>query len=196
MLILASTSPFRRAILANAGLIFDTDKPTIDERSVEAPLLASGATPSDIALVLAQAKALDVSARNPGKYVIGGDQTLSLDDDLLHKANTDEEARRKLLALAGKTHSLNSALAIAQDNQIVWEHVSTAHMTMRPLAPAYIGRYLAQIGAAAFQSVGAYQIEGPGINLFEKIDGDHFTIIGLPLLPLLAQLRRLEVIDG
>ena len=196
MIILASTSPFRAKILEDAGIAFSTEGAQIDERAVEAPLLQSGLDAADVASMLAEAKAIDVSERNPGAYVIGGDQTMSLEGELLHKPQTMQDARHRLLAMSGKAHSLHSALTIAKDGQTVWRYLETAHMHVRHLSPVFIGHYLAKVGDKALSSVGAYQVEGRGIQLFEKIDGDHFTIIGLPLLPLLGELRRLEVIDG
>jgi septum formation protein len=196
-IVLASTSPFRRALLANAGIDFVCMSPEIDERAVEAPLQDSGVTPEDVALVLATAKATDVSERSGGEAtVIGSDQTLSLGDELFHKPADMEGARRHLLKLSGRTHQLNSAVAIVRNGDTLWSHVGVARLTMRELSPAFIGRYLARVGDKALSSVGAYQVEGPGIQLFEKIEGDYFTIVGLPLLPLLTELRRLGAIDG
>ena len=195
-LVLASTSPFRAAILTNAGIDFRAEAARIDERTVEIPLLEADATPEDVAMVLAEAKALDVSERNPGAPVLGGDQTLSLDGELFHKPADMEEARRNLLKFSGKTHQLWSALALAREGETIWRHVSVAHMQVRELTPQFIGRYLAKVGDAALNSVGCYQYEGEGIQLFDKTEGDYFTIIGLPLLPLLAELRRLDEIDG
>lgn len=195
-IILASGSPFRRAMLENAGVAFDVVRPDIDERAVEAPLAGSGASAEDVALVLAEAKALDVSAKHPDAVVIGSDQTLSLGDRIFHKPEDMDGARRHLLALSGRTHHLNSAVVLARRGEAVWRHVSVVSLTMRELSPAFIGRYLAQVGGNALQSVGAYQIEGAGIQLFDKIEGDHFTIVGLPLLPLLRQLRDMGAIDG
>lgn len=195
-IILASRSPFRAALLKNAGIAFTAQSADIDERAVEAPLYDSGATPEDVAQILAEAKALDVSERNPSALVIGSDQTLSLGDEIMHKADDVEAARRQLLKLSGKTHHLNSAVVLAKDAKTLWRHVSVARMTLRDLDPGFIGRYLSRVGTIALQSVGAYQVEGEGIQLFEKIDGDYFTIVGLPLLPLLAELRREGAIDG
>ncbi len=194
-IILASTSPFRRDMLASAGVKAEGIAPDIDERAVEQ---ATGGelAPDDLALVLAEAKAVEVSERHPGDWVIGSDQTLSLGDEVLHKSADMEEARRKLLHLSGKTHHLNSAVVLAKGGQAVWRHVSVARMTMRPLSPEFIGRYLSHVGQPALRSVGAYQIEGEGVQLFAEIEGDHFTIVGLPLLPLLAELRRVGAIDG
>ena len=194
-LILASASPFRRKMLADAGLSFETEKPQVDERA-EAAIEGSETTPADLAQILAEAKALDVASRNPGALVIGTDQTLSLDGDVLHKPRDMEEARRRLLALSGKMHRLDSAVVIARDDEVVWRHVGVALLTMRVLDPAFVGRHLSRVGEKALSSVGAYQIEGEGIQLFARIEGDHFTIVGLPLLALLAQLRTMDVIDG
>ncbi len=193
--ILASTSPFRKTILANAGLDFVVEAARIDERAVEAPLADTGVTPEEVAEVLATAKALDVSERHPGVLVLGCDQTLSLGDELFHKPADMDGARRHLLALSGKIHHLNSAAVLVRDGEVLWRTASVARMTMRKLAPGFIGRHLARVGGKALQSVGAYQIEGEGIQLFDKLDGDYFTIVGLPLLPVLAALRDLGVID-
>lgn len=196
-IILASGSPFRRHLLQNAGIAFKAIPAEIDERTVEAAISAdAGVAPEDVALILAEAKAMDVSSRNPGALVIGSDQTLSLDDEVLHKVDDMEQARRRLLLLSGKTHHLNSAITLVLDGEVLWHHVSVAAMTMRKLDPGFIGRHLSQAGPGILASVGAYQIEGLGIQLFERIEGDTFTIVGLPLLPLLAELRRLEAIDG
>jgi septum formation protein len=195
-LILASKSPFRSALLKNAGIEFSGESADIDERAVEAPLYESGATPEEVAQVLAEAKALDVSEKNPGAVVIGCDQTLSLGDEIFHKPANMEAAGRQLLQFSGRTHQLNSAVVLVKDGETLWRHVSVARMTMRKLDPAFIGRYLGWVGDSALSSVGAYQVEGPGIQLFEKIEGDYFTIVGLPLLPLLAELRKEHLIDG
>lgn len=195
-LILASTSPFRHAMLRDAGLTFEAVAPDIDERAAEAPLQETGATPQDIAEILAEAKAVEVSERYPDAIVLGCDQTLSLDGEILHKPTDMEAARRRLLALSGKMHQLNSAAVLAQRGVAIWRFVGIARLTMRDLEPAFVGRHLAGVGEKALSSVGAYQIEGHGVQLFEKIDGDHFTIVGLPLLEVLKELRRLKAIDG
>jgi septum formation protein len=195
-LILASQSPFRAQILKNAGIEFRAEAARVDERSVEAPLRGSGASPEDTALILAEAKALDVSSRHRDALVIGADQTLALEDEIFHKPKDMEEARRHLLRLSGRTHQLNSALALVKNGETVWRHVSAARMTMRPLTPHFIGRHLARVGGIALKSVGAYQYEGEGIQLFEQIEGDYFTIVGLPILPLLHELRRLGELHG
>lgn len=195
-IILASGSPYRKKMLEDAGVDFTVVRPDIDERAVEEAVAASGMTPDDLAQILAEAKAVDVSQNNPGALVIGSDQTLSMNSEMFHKPDDMEEARRRLLKLAGRTHQLNSAVVIALDGEAIWRHVSIAQMTMRALDPAFVGRHLSAVGDAALSSVGGYQIEGRGIQLFEKIEGDHFTIVGLPLLPLLDKLRELKAIDG
>ena len=195
-IILASGSPFRKAMLVNAGVDVEAIPAAVDERALEAPLHGSGVSPEDVALVLAEAKATEVSERKPGALVLGCDQTLSLGDEVFHKPADMEGARRHLLALSGKTHQLNSAVVLCRNGEVLWRHVGIASLTMRKLDPAFIGRHLARVGAKALSSVGAYQIEGEGIQLFEKIEGDYFTIVGLPLLPVLAELRVLGAIDG
>lgn len=195
-IILASGSPFRKALLVHAGVAIEAVPAEVDERALESPLQGSGISPEDVALVLAEAKATEVSERKPGALVLGCDQTLSLGDEVFHKPADMEAARRHLLALSGKTHQLNSAVVLARDGAVLWRHVGIASLTMRKLEPAFIGRHLARVGAKALSSVGAYQIEGEGIQLFERIEGDYFTIVGLPLLPVLAKLRDLGAIDG
>lgn len=195
-IILASASPFRLAMLRNAGIETEANPSRIDERAVEEAVGDAAISPENLAWILAEAKAEEVSERFPGALVIGSDQTLSLGDEVLHKAADMEEARRRLLRLSGRTHHLNSAVVLARDGKALWGHVSVASMTMRKLDPAYIGRYLSRVGDQVLRSVGVYQIEGEGIQLFDSIEGDHFTIVGMPLLPLVAELRRLGAIDG
>ena len=193
-IILASGSRSRAELLSAAGIAFSVDPADIDERTVEEAAGDAALDPADLALLLAEAKALDVSERHPGRHVLGGDQTLGFDGTVIHKAEGMEEARRRLLAFSGRSHSLNSALVLACNGKTVWRHVSIAHMHVRALTPAFIGQYLADCGPQVLASVGCYQVEGRGIQLFDRIDGDHFTVIGLPMLPLLAELRRLELI--
>jgi septum formation protein len=195
-LILASGSPFRRAMLKSAGVSVEVVRPDLDERAVEAATAGTGMTPDDLAAVLAEAKAMAVADSDRDALVIGCDQVLSLGDEVLHKPLDMEEARRRLLALSGRTHQLSSAVVIARGDEVLMRYVGIAHLTMRTLDPGFIGRHLARAGDRVLSSVGAYQIEGEGIQLFERIDGDHFTIVGLPLLPLLARLRELGAIDG
>ncbi|APG82804.1 Maf-like protein [Sinorhizobium americanum CCGM7] len=195
-LVLASASPFRRALLENAGLTFAARAAQVDERALERPLEQAGASPSDVALALAEAKAKDVSRHFEGALVIGSDQTMSLGTRVYHKPKDMAEAAEHLLSLSGRTHSLNSAIVLVREGDILWRHVSTAHMTVRPLKRAFVERHLRRVGEKALSSVGAYQLEGEGIQLFEKIDGDYFTILGLPMLPLLEKLRELGSIDA
>ncbi|MDP9811005.1 septum formation protein [Rhizobium tibeticum] len=195
-LILASSSPFRRLLMHNAGLAFEAHAAHIDERALEEPLEREGATPDTVALVLAKAKAKEVSDRFPARFVIGSDQTMSLGPQTFHKPKDMTDATNHLQVLSGKTHRLNSAIAIAYDGDIVWEHVSHAELTMRPLSADFIARHLNRVGERALSSVGAYQLEGEGLQLFSRIDGDYFTILGLPMLPLLEKLRELSAIDG
>ncbi|UTS91308.1 Maf-like protein [Rhizobium anhuiense] len=195
-LILASSSPFRRMLMVNAGLSFEAHAARIDERAVEAPLEKAGAKPDAVALVLAKAKAEEVSSRFPDSLVIGSDQTMSLGDRVFHKPTDMADAARHLQALSGVTHRLNSAVAIVRDGVLLWEYLAHAELTMRPLTAEFIARHLARVGERALSSVGAYQLEGEGIQLFEKIEGDYFTILGLPMLALLKKLRELGAIDG
>ena len=188
-IILASASPTRQAILTNAGLTVESLPADIDERAAEGPLLQSGAGADDLAQALAMIKASHVSQQRPADLVIGADQTLEFEGKRLTKPADMAVARRQLLKLAGKSHRLHSAVACCRGGAVIWQHMETVNLTMRPLTPEEIGRYLAKLGETALTSVGAYQIEGPGIQLFERIDGDYFAILGLPLLPLLTFLR-------
>lgn len=194
-LILASGSRIRAELLKNAGLEFEVEPSEIDERAVEAPLLEAGFSPDDLASVLAEAKAQDVSSRRPEKLVIGADQILAFDGARHTKPEDMAAARRQLLKFAGKTHELWSAVVLARGGETLWRHTSVARLTMRAFSPAFVGHYLADVGEAALSSVGAYQLEGRGIQLFERIEGDYFTILGLPLLPLLEELRAQGVLE-
>ena len=186
-LILASQSRARQALLTNAGISFEAVTAEIDERAVQQ---ASGlSAPGEIASLLAREKALSVSARQPGKFVIGADQTLALGERLFSKPAGRAQAAEQLRTLAGRSHELHSAVAVARDGKILFEAAAIAGMTMRRLGEAEIDVYLDEAGDAVTSSVGAYQLEGLGVHLFERIEGDHFTILGLPLLPLLAFLR-------
>ncbi|WP_149747871.1 Maf-like protein [Rhizobium sp. RU35A] len=195
-LVLASSSPFRRQLMENAGLSFTARAAVIDERAIEADLHRRGAGPEQVALELARAKALDVARHYPGAFVIGSDQTMSLGERVYHKPASRDEARDVLLSLSGKTHHLNSGVAILRDGTLLWEEVAKASLTVRELSPAFIDRYLDRVGDRALTSVGGYQLEGEGIQLFSAIDGDYFTILGLPMLSLLQALRTLGVIHG
>ncbi|MGT2502981.1 Maf family protein [Bradyrhizobium guangxiense] len=188
LLVLASQSSARKMLLANAGLEFKAVTADIDERGIQAASKLS--SPREIALLLAREKAKAVSAHHPGSYVIGADQTLALGNRLFNKPAGRDQAMAQLRDLAGNSHELNSAVAVAHDGNIVFEDVSVARMTMRAMTEAELSAYLDAAGDAVTTSVGAYQLEGLGIHLFERIEGDHFTILGLPLLALLAFLRR------
>lgn len=186
-LILASQSDARKMLLAHAGILHEAIPADIDERAVQ---LASGlAAPGEIATLLAREKALFVSTQKPGRYVVGADQTLALGNRLFSKPAGRVQAAEQLRTLAGGTHELHSAVAVARDGRILFADVSIARMTMRRLDEGEIEAYLDQAGEAVTTSVGAYQLEGLGVHLFERIDGDHFTILGVPLLQLLAFLR-------
>jgi septum formation protein len=186
-LILASQSRARQMLLKNAGIAFEAVPSDIDERAVQE---RSGITaPGEIASLLAREKALAVAGQRPGHIVVGADQTLALGDRLFSKPDGRAQAAEQLHALVGHTHELHSAVAVAREDRILFAHVAVARLTMRRLGDTEIATYLDAAGAAVTSSVGGYQLEGLGVHLFERIDGDHFTILGLPLLPLLGFLR-------
>jgi septum formation protein len=191
-LILASQSRARQGLLASADIAFEAIPADIDERGLQQ---ASGcASPGEIAVLLARAKALAVSSRHRGQFVVGADQTLALGERLFSKPSGRTQAAAQLRDLAGRTHVLHSAIAIADDGEILFSDVSVARMTMRALDDKSISAYLEAAGEAVTTSVGAYQLEGLGIHLFERIEGDHSTILGLPLLPLLEFLRGRQLL--
>ncbi|WP_336814773.1 Maf family protein [Bosea sp. MMO-172] len=191
-LILASGSATRRDMLLAAGIPVEVVKPDIDERAVEKPLVDRGVPADQVAAALACAKALAVSRDRPGRLVLAADQTLTCDGAAFHKPADMAAAERQIAALAGRTHELHSAFVIARDGAPLVEELEAARLTMRPLQPDFIARYLAVVGSAALSSVGGYQVEGPGAQLFDRIEGDHFTILGLPLLAVLTALRDLD----
>ena len=196
-LILASGSKSRARVLEAAGLAFIVEPPGLDEAVMRQAVGGKGSlSPHDVAEVLARAKAEAVSDLAPKAYVIGGDQVLALGDTIFSKPDSMEAARRQLLDLSGKTHTLHTAVAVATDGETIWAETTIATLTMRKLSPEFIGRYLAAAGEEVLSSVGAYQLEALGVQLFEKIDGDYFSILGLPLIPLLDTLRREGVIEG
>ncbi|MGV6871465.1 Maf family protein [Pseudochelatococcus sp. B33] len=195
-LILASTSTTRRALVEAAGIFAETRHPGVNEREIEAQFRTSGAPIEDLALLLAREKALAVSGREPGRLVLGADQTLECEGEQFHKPADLESAKAQIAALAGRTHHLHAAAALAIDGAIVFDTVETANLTVRPLDEAFIERYVEAVGDAVLASVGGYQIEGVGIQLFSRISGDHFTILGLPLLPVLAFLRAENYLAG
>jgi septum formation protein len=196
-LILASSSKTRARLLEAAGLAFIVEPPGLDESVMhQAVGGARSLAPHDVAEVLARAKAEAVSDLALKAYVIGADQVLAFGDLIVSKPDNMEAARRQLLDLSGKTHTLHTAVAVATNGETIWAETTMATLTMRKLSPEFIGRYLAAAGEEVLSSVGAYQIESLGIELFDKIDGDYFSILGLPLIPLLDTLRREGVIEG
>lgn len=193
-LVLASKSNVRGKLLAAAGLRFEIRPAQIDERAVEAKAGVSDAAAA--ARLLARAKALAVAAQRPGQLVLGADQTLARGATRFSKPANREVAAEQLRSLRGRTHELHSALALARDDKILFDCVDTARLTMRKVSDRFLDEYLDMAGAAALLSVGGYQLEGIGVHLFEKIEGDYFTILGLPLLPLLGYLRKNGFVDG
>jgi len=192
-LVLASGSSARRALLLGAGLRFSVKVSAVDEEALKAQLLEGGARPIEIAADLASAKAMQVSQTEPG-LVIGADQTLDLDGHLFNKPQSLEDLREQLAQLRGHRHSLHSALALAQDGKIVWQEVVSAHLTMRDFSDAFLHAYLADHGQDVLGCVGGYKLESAGVQLFDQIEGDYFTILGLPLTGLLGALRRFGVV--
>ena len=196
-LVLASGSSSRRRRRGAAGLTFRVVPPDVDETALKGTLLAQTPKPSaaTVAETLARAKCEAVSGRIAGAVVIGADQVLALDEELFDKPPDVAAARAQLLRLRGTTHHLLTAVALAQEGRTVWQCMETATLTLRNFSPMALDRYLAVAGDRVTRSVGAYEIEGPAIQLFERIEGDYFTILGLPLLPLLAELRARGAID-
>ncbi|MUZ72361.1 septum formation protein Maf [Agrobacterium vitis] len=194
--ILASTSPFRRQLLEQAGLRFTAMAPDIDEREIEGRAEHQHVSPQQLAQVLACEKALAVSRQVPNGLVIGGDQVLALGERIYHKPKDLASTRDQLLSLRGETHVLYSALALAKQGEVVWRHVSTAQMTMRMFSETFLDDYLDRVGEGILKSVGGYQIEGLGVQLFSDIVGDYFTIVGVPLLPLMEKLRELDIVHA
>lgn len=189
-LVLASGSASRAKILREARLPFETLSPELDERALEDAVAVGADRPSRIAATLAREKAREVSHRLPGRLVLGGDQLLALGDDIIHKASDLAAAHVTLRRLSGHTHHLHCAACFVVDGDVVFETVSRARMTMHALSDDFIARYLDTVGEDVLGSVGCYHIEGAGVHLFDRIAGDHWTIRGLPLLPLLAFLRE------
>ncbi|MBO9710071.1 MAG: Maf-like protein [Caulobacter sp.] len=188
LLTLASTSATRQAILRNAGVAFEAVSPGVDETAAKAGLLAEGASPREVADALAELKAFKVSTKRPG-LVVGSDQTLELDGVLFDKVDTAEEARERLIQLRGKVHKLHSAVVVARDGQPIWRVVETATLSVRNFSDAWLDGYIARNSPDILWSVGCYMIEGEGVQLFDRVDGDYFGILGLPVTRLFDFLR-------
>lgn len=194
-LTLASKSAARAALLKGAGVPFETAGSRVDEDEIKQAMLAEGAGPKEIAEALAEAKAVAVSKDRPG-LVIGADQTLDLAGELYDKVETVDQARERLLRLKGRPHQLHSAVVVAEDGEAIWRETASATLTMRDFSDAFLEAYLADEGEAALGSVGCYRLEGPGAQLFSKIQGDYFAILGLPLMGLFELLRRRGVLTA
>lgn len=190
-LILASRSAARKAMLEAAGLSIDLDPADVDEAATKGRLLSEGGDARSVALALAGEKAMAVSRLHPGRLVLGADQTLEQDGTLYDKAASLDEARARLKLFSGQTHQLHSGAAVARDGAVIWTLADTATLKVRPLSKGFIEAYLARNGDAALSSVGGYWLEGEGAQLFERVEGDYFTVLGLPLLPLMAFLREI-----
>jgi septum formation protein len=195
-LVLASKSASRRALLEGASIPIEIVVADIDERGIEAKAGLAG--PGEVAALLAREKAMavSVSGQRPGRLVIGADQTLALGQRRFSKPTDRKAAREQLKELRGHTHALHSAVAIVRDGKPVFEHCAVARLTMRAFSDDFLDAYLDAAGAAVTASVGAYQVESVGMQLFERIEGDHSTILGLPLLPVLDALRRAGALSG
>jgi septum formation protein len=193
-LTLASRSAARRTMLTQAGLVFDTLDAGVDEDAVKVRMLAEGASPLVVAQALAEAKAL-AGSRATGDLVIGSDQTLELDGELIDKAGSMAEARARLWRMRGRDHALHSAVALAVEGEIIWRSADTARLSMRTFSERFLDRYLVAQGDNILSSVGCYRLEGLGAQLFERVAGDYFTVLGMPLWPLLAALRERGVIE-
>ncbi|HRK23354.1 MAG TPA: Maf family protein [Beijerinckiaceae bacterium] len=191
-LVLASASAVRRALLEAVGVPFVAQPARIDERALEAA--SKSRDPVELARLLADAKALAVSQDMPNRYVLGADQTLSIAGGMLHKPGSRRAAVDQLMRLSGARHRLHAGLALAINGHVIWHHVETASLTMRPLSAAFVHAYLEAAGDPVLASVGVYQIEALGMHLFEAIEGDHSTIMGLPLMPLLGRLRMMGLV--
>lgn len=193
-ILLASGSSIRSTLLKNAGVTFDVAIPRVDEDAIKAAMQAEGALPRDIADALAEAKARKISMKHPQSLVIGCDQVLDFDGQLLSKPNSPEDARAQLLAMRGKRHMLLSAAVIYENGEPVWRHIGQVRLRMRPASDAYINDYVSRNWDSIRHSVGAYKLEEEGVRLFATIDGDYFNVLGMPLLELLNYLAVRGVI--
>ena len=194
-LILASASQSRKKLLKAAGVDFIADPAELDEETLTARLIRRGADAVKVASELAGQKALSVSRRHPGRLVLGGDSVIEFGGAFLGKCANMVEARALLHKLSAKEHLLVSAAALARDGALLWTHASPCRMSMRSLSHNFLDDYLAQEGSAILSSVGCYRFEGRGAQLFDKVDGDYFSVLGLPLLPVLAELRKEGVLE-
>ena len=193
-IILASASQSRRQLLTNAAVPFTAIISSVDEDIIKQTFLKDGNL-VDLAVILAQAKAIDVSTKNPTMLVIGADQTLIFEDKIYDKPTSREDARDHVLALRGRTHQLETAIAVAKNGEILWSYSESSYLTMRDFSPEFLGQYLSAEKDQVKTSVGGYKLEGLGLQLFEKIDGDFFSILGLPMLKLLEFLRDKNALD-
>lgn len=189
-LVLASASDTRKQLLAQAGLTFEAIPARVDERDIESRLVDNGASIDKIALELAAAKAISISKKHPDDWIIGSDQTLSFGGKSLHKPATLEQAHRQLLVLQGNTHKLHCAAVLVREGNVVWQHTSNITLKMRAASPVEIDYLLQLEGAKILNSIGAYRLEGPMVRLFSEIQGDYFSILGLPLLQLMSGLHQ------
>lgn len=194
-IILASASKIRASMLVNAGVNFTTQVARIDEDAIKAALLAEKASPCDVADQLAEMKALRVSRKSPEAIVIGSDQVLSFDKQILSKPVDLAAAREQLLQLRGHKHVLYSAAVIVQNGQPIWRYVAKVRLFMNAFSEEYLDAYLARMGDEVLQTVGSYKLEGEGVRLFSKIEGDYFSILGMPLIETLGQLARMDAIE-
>lgn len=193
-LILASKSQSRAKLLRNAGVIFSQLDSKVDETTVKETFLKSGEL-ADLAMILAQTKALTVSEQSRDSYVIGADQTLLFENKLYDKPSSLQEAQDQLLTLRAKQHKLETAVSVVKNQETLWSYSETSYLTMRNFSPAFLGKYLAAVGDDVKTSVGGYKLEGFGLQLFEKIEGDFFSILGLPMLELLKFLRSENLLE-
>jgi len=197
-LTLASASAVRKRLLQEAGLEVKVVPSHVDEAAVRETLLSGEdmVAPDDVAEILARTKADDVSQRANTSVLIAADQVLYFDGKIFEKPSDMDEARANLLSFSGHMHTLHSAVVVVVDGKAIWSHVDVARIWIRHISPEFVGRYLARFGKSVLASVGCYELEGLGVHLIEKIEGDYFTVLGLPLLPLLDALRERDIIDS